>query len=54
MIVIVIDIAIIVFVIIVTYLSIITFLQVGSTPTMQFTSPNQVQFTLPPLPQYRF
>jgi len=30
----------------------VQFVPVGSTPTMQFTSPNQVQFTLPPLPQY--
>jgi hypothetical protein len=30
----------------------VQFLPVGTTPTMQFTSPNAVQFTLPPLPQY--
>jgi len=30
----------------------VQFVPVGATPTMQFTSSNQVQFTLPPLPQY--
>jgi len=30
----------------------VQFLPVSANPTMQFTSPNQVQFTLPPLPQY--